>query len=255
MKIDINSDLGEGFGPYKMGPDEELLPLVSSANIACGFHAGDPSIMASTIDQAVRHGVDVGAHPGFNDRFNFGRKRLPYDLKVLRAEVLYQLGALQALAASAGTRVTHMSFHGALGNMMYEDRELAETLVKAVAEVAPDIILPVVPNIETERAAHKFGLRTVRKFFADRAYNDKGLLVSRGTPNSVIHDTAIAARRVLQLLDSGTVTTIDGNTIRMDAQVVIVHSDTAGSVELAKAIRETVTSAGGEIVPMSKLVG
>ncbi len=254
MMIDINSDMGEGFGPYKMGPDEQLLPLVSSANIACGFHAGDPAIMAATIDQAIRLGVDVGAHPGFNDRFNFGRKRLPYDLKVLRSEILYQLGALQALAAAAGGRVTHLAFHGALGNMMYDDRELAETLVKAVAAVAPDIILPVIPNIETERAAQKFGLRTVRKFFADRAYNENGLLVARGHPNAVIHDPAAAARRVLQLLDSGTVTTIEGGTIRMDAQVVIVHSDTDGSVELAKAIRDTVTSAGGEIVPMSKII-
>jgi len=253
MEIDINCDMGEGYGPYRMGDDQTLLGLVSSANIACGFHAGDPLTMVNTVQEAVRQDVDIGAHPGFKDRLHFGRRKLPYDLKELRAEVLYQLGALQAMAAACGRSVTHMSFHGAMGNLMYVEKELAESLVSAVASVDKDIILPVLPNIETERAAHRFGLRTVYKFFADREYGTNGLIVPRSVPNSVIHDHQRAAQRVLQLLDSGTVTTIDGQRISMKAQVVMVHGDGPGAVELASAVRQLVEQGGGRIVPLSRL--
>ncbi|TDF61923.1 LamB/YcsF family protein [Cupriavidus sp. L7L] len=254
MKIDINSDMGEAFGPYRMGDDDTLLTLVSSANIACGFHAGDPDVMAHTVATAIKNGVDIGAHPGFDDKRHFGRRRLPTDAKSLKSETLYQLGALDAIAREQGARVSHLSFHGALGNILYKDRELADVLVGAVAAFNRDIIFPVTPNTATEAAAIKHGLRTVRKFFADRAYDSNGLLVPRGTPGSIIHDHDVAAKRVLQLLDSGTVTTIDGETLRMQAQVVMVHSETPGAVELARAIRNALETNGGEIVPMSKLV-
>lgn len=254
MKIDINSDMGEAFGPYRMGDDDALLKLVSSANIACGFHAGDPDVMTHTVATAIQNGVDIGAHPGFDDKRHFGRRRLPTDARSLRAETLYQLGALDAIARVQGARVSHLSFHGALGNILYKDHELADALLGAVAEFDREIIIPVTPNTATEDAARRHGLRTVRKFFSDRAYDRNGLLVARGTPGAVIKDPAAAAKRVLQLLDSGTVTTIEGVTLPMQAQVVMVHGETPGAVELARAIREVVEGNGGEIVPMSQLV-
>jgi UPF0271 protein len=254
MKIDINSDMGEAFGPYRMGDDDTLLTLVSSANIACGFHAGDPDVMTHTVKTALENRVDIGAHPGFDDLRHFGRRRLPTDAKSLKSETLYQLGALDAIARAHGGKVSHLSFHGALGNILYKDHDLADALVGAVAAFSRDIIFPVTPNTATEAAAEKHGLRTIRKFFADRAYDNNGLLVARGTPGAVIKDHTEAAQRVLQLLDSGTVTTINGQTLRMQAQVVMVHSETPGAVSLAKAIRALIESNGGEIVPMSNLL-
>jgi UPF0271 protein len=253
MQIDINADMGEAFGAWRMGEDETLLDLISSANIACGFHAGDPLIMATTVENALAKGVDIGAHPGFDDLVHFGRRVLPIEPKRLEAEILYQLGALDAIARARGARVGHMSFHGALGNILYKDRGLAERLVGAVAAFDRDILMPVAPNTEIERAAEKHNLRTMRKFFADRAYDASGVLVNRSVPGSVIHDPLAAAKRVVQLLDSGTVTTIDGTVIKMSAEIVVVHSDGPGAVELARALRTTIEAGGGHVVPMSKL--
>jgi UPF0271 protein len=253
MQIDINADLGEAFGAYRMGPDEALMPLISSANIACGFHAGDPLIMADTVARALAQGVDIGAHPGFDDLAHFGRRVLPVEPRRLEAEILYQLGALDAIARAQGARVGHMSFHGALGNILYKDAALADRLIGAVAAFDRDILMPVTPNTEIARAAEKHGLRTLYKFFADRAYDRDGALVARQRPGAVIHDHAAAAQRVVQLLDSGTVTTLEGERIRLAAQIVVVHSDTPGAVELARAVRSTVEAHGGQIVPMSRL--
>jgi UPF0271 protein len=254
MQIDINSDMGESFGPYTMGDDEALLKLVSSANIACGFHAGDPRVMTRTVENASRNGVDIGAHPGFQDMAHFGRRKLPTDSKSLQAETLYQIGALQAIACVQGGRVSHVSFHGALGNILYKDEELADALMRSVASLDRNLIIPVTPSTAIESAARKHGLRTVRKFFADRAYDRHGQLVPRGLPGAVIKDSSLAAQRVLQLLDSGTVTSIEGERLEMDARVVIVHGDTQGAAELAQAIRCIVEIAGGQITPMSQLV-
>ncbi|MGI4812384.1 MAG: LamB/YcsF family protein [Janthinobacterium lividum] len=253
MQIDINADLGEAFGVYKMADDASLLDVISSANIACGFHAGDPLIMTRTVEQALARGVDIGAHPGFQDLAHFGRRRLPIEPKRLEAEILYQMGALDGIARTHGARVGHMSFHGALGNILYKDRGLAERLIGAIAAFDRDIIMPVAPNTEIERAAEKHGLRTLRKFFADRAYDRAGMLVSREIAGAVIHNNAVAAARVVQLLDSGTVTTLDGESIKISAQIVVVHSDTPGAIDLAQAIRSAVEAGGGHIVPMSRL--
>lgn len=253
MQIDINADLGEAYGVYRMGPDEALMELISSANIACGFHAGDPLIMADTVAQALAKGVDIGAHPGFHDLAHFGRRVLPVEPRRLEAEILYQLGALDAIARAEGARVGHMSFHGALGNILYKDAALADRLIGAVAAYDRDILMPVTPDTEIERAAEKHGLRTLRKFFADRAYDRDGALVARQRPGAVIHDHAAAAKRVVQLLDSGTVTTLEGERIRLSAQIVVVHSDTPGAVDLARAVRSTVEAHGGKIIPMSRL--
>lgn len=153
MQIDINADLGEAYGVYRMGPDEALMALISSANIACGFHAGDPLIMAQTVERALASNIDVGAHPGFNDLAHFGRRVLPIEPQRLEAEILYQLGALDAIARARGGRIRHMSFHGALGNILYKDRALAERLIGAIAAYDRDILMPVTPGTEIERAA------------------------------------------------------------------------------------------------------
>lgn len=253
MLIDINSDLGEGFGPYRMADDARLLDLVSSANIACGFHAGDPLIMDGTVKAAIEKGVDIGAHPGFRDLEGFGRRLLPVEPSRLEAEVVYQLGALDAIARRHGRRVTHFSFHGALGNLLSGDAALAQRLVLAAAEYDPGLMMPVAPGSEIARAAEKAGLRTVDKFFADRAYDARGRLVPRSVEGSTIHDDTAVAERVVRLLQDGCVTSIEGHRLRISARVVVVHSDTPGAIELAALIRHKVEAAGGKVTPLSRL--
>jgi UPF0271 protein len=206
MDIDLNSDLGEGYGPYKLGDDEALLDIVSSANVACGYHAGDAVIMDKTVRAALRRGVDLGAHVGFPDRLGFGRRVMQMDLAELEKHVLYQLGALYGIATAAGHRMTHMNFHGALGNMAFVDRDLAEALVRAVAAFDRNLILLVLANTEFARVADKAGFRTANVFLADRAYDDQGLLASRKLPGAVIKEPDAVMARVTQILDDGTIT-------------------------------------------------
>ncbi|BDM22258.1 MULTISPECIES: LamB/YcsF family protein [Pseudomonas] len=253
MQIDLNCDMGEGFGPYSMGDDEGLLRIVSSANIACGFHAGDPLIMTRTVALAAKNGVDIGAHPGFHDLRHFGRRQLPLEPSELRSELLYQLGALSAITRDAGHKLTHLSFHGALGNRLFRDEELADILVKTVHRFDSELIFPVVPNGAVARAAMRYGMRTHNKFFSDRAYGDDGMLVPRGNPGATIKDPEEAARRVTQLLDSGTVTTITGNSIRINASVIMVHGDGPNAVEIAQKLRVLIENGGGVITPLSAM--
>lgn len=188
MDIDLNADMGEGFGPYRMGEDEALMQIVSSANVACGYHAGDPVIMDRTARLALANGVDLGAHVGFPDLLGFGRRPMQVDPAELSLYVLYQLGALAGIASVAGHRVTHMSFHGALGNMAAADYALAKPLVQAVAAFDRNLIVSVSTNTQIERAARELGLRVATTFLADRAYTDEGDLVSRKLPGAVIKD-------------------------------------------------------------------
>lgn len=254
MLIDINSDLGEGYGPYRMADDERLLELISSANIACGFHAGDPLIMEDTVRSAIAKGVDIGAHPGFRDLEGFGRRLIAVEPRRLEAEVVYQIAALDGIARRHGRRVTHFSFHGALGNLVSVDGALAERLVRAAAEYDSALMMAVAPYSEIARAADKAGLCTVDKFFADRAYDSRGRLVDRKLPGAVIHDDALVAERVVRLLQDGCVKTIEGAALKISARVVVVHSDTAGAVQLAALIRREVEGAGGRVTPLSQLV-
>lgn len=182
MDIDLNSDIGEGFGAYTLGDDAGLLKIISSANVACGFHAGDPVIMDKTVRLALAQGVDLGAHVGFPDLMGFGRRPMHCDPAEVAMYVLYQLGALAGFASVAGGRITHMSFHGALGNMAAADYALAEPLVRTVAEFNPDMIISVSTNTQIERAARQFGLKVATTFLADRAYTDEGDLVPRKLP-------------------------------------------------------------------------
>ena len=251
MDIDLNADLGEGFGPWRMGEDEALLDIVSSANVACGFHAGDPVIMDRTVRMALARGVDVGAHVGFPDLLGFGRRPMQIESKELVAYVLYQLSALEGMARTAGHRMTHMSFHGALGNMAAADAALAGPLVRAVADFDPMLIVSSSASRAIEDAAARCGLRVRTTFLADRACDDDGLLVPRKLPDAVIHDRDAVLARVRQLLEEGTVTSYSGRKIPMRAHSILLHGDTPGAVELARAVRGVVEQAG-RVVPISR---
>ena len=252
MDIDLNADLGEGFGPWRMGHDEALLSVLSSANIACGFHAGDPSIMVHTVRTAKARGVDVGAHVGYDDKQGFGRRAIPMELHELKAMVTYQLGALAAIAKAEGTRMTHMSFHGALGNQVAASRELADALIASVAAVDPELIVSTSSSVAIESAAARCGLRAAVSFLADRAYDDDGLLVPRKLPNSVIHDELLVLDRVKRLLQEGVVETYSGRTLAMQPRSILVHGDTPGALNLARAVREAIEAAGGRVRPLSQ---
>jgi 5-oxoprolinase (ATP-hydrolysing) subunit A len=253
VDIDLNADLGEGFGPWRMGDDEALLDVLSSANVACGFHAGDPLIMERTVRTALARGVDVGAHVGFPDRQGFGRRVMQVDGAELAAMVIYQLGALDGIARSVGHRMTHMSFHGALGNMAAADAALADPLVEAVARFDRDLVVVSSASRAIEGAASRCGLRVATTFLADRACDAEGLLVPRRLPNAVIHDEATVLDRVRRLLREGLVTTYDGRALPMNVQSILVHGDTPGAVALARAIRGEIEAAGGRVVPVSRM--
>jgi UPF0271 protein len=253
MEIDLNSDIGEGFGDYTLGDDQALLGIISSSNIACGFHAGDPVIMHKTIRLAMDHHVDLGAHVGFPDLMGFGRRQMQCDPGDLSCYILYQLGALAGMAAAAGTKVTHMSFHGALGNMAAADYALAEPMVQAVASFDSDIIISVSTNTQIERAARKAGLKVATTFLADRAYTDEGDLVSRKLPGAVIKDQTQVLERVKRLLDDGVITSINGKKLPIKVQSILLHGDTPGAVDNALAIRQEIERGNGSIVPISRM--
>jgi len=252
MQIDLNADVGEGFGPWTMGEDEALFEVISSANIACGFHAGDPAIMARTVRLAQARGIDIGAHVGFPDRQGFGRRVMQIDTTELAAMVVYQLGALAGLARANGGRMTHMSFHGALGNMAAADPSLADPLLRAVADFDPTLMVSSSPSRAIEEACARHGLGVATSFLADRAVDDQGLLVPRKLPGSVIHDQQLVLERVRRLLTQGEVVTHSGGILKAQARSILVHGDTPGAVALARAIRAEVLNQGGRIAPLSQ---
>ncbi len=252
MDIDLNADIGEGFGPWRMGDDEGLLQVLTSANVACGFHAGDPLIMDRTVRRAGALGVDIGAHVGFPDRQGFGRRVMQIDPEELATMVTYQLGALAGIARAAGQRMTHMSFHGALGNLAAADAALAAVLVRAVAAFDPALIVSSSPSAAIEGAAAANGLRVATTFLADRACDEQGLLIPRKLPNAVIHDPAEVLARVRRLLAEGTVVTYAGAVIPARPRSILVHGDTPGALALAQAVRREIEAAGGRVVPLSR---
>ncbi len=254
MKIDLNSDMGEGFGPYKIGDDAALMDVVSSANIACGFHAGDPVIMDRTVRMAREKGVGIGAHPGLPDLMGFGRRAIAMDAAEVEKHLVYQIGALQSIAAVAGHRVTHVSYHAALGNMATADGALADVLARAIAAIDRNLIVFSTPDTEVERAAEKAGLRVLTLFLADRAYTPQGELVSRKLPGAVITDIDAVRARVRQFLDDGSVTTIDGTRRSVRARSILVHSDTAGAVHIGKAVRQEIEAGGAQVVGAAELL-
>jgi UPF0271 protein len=227
---------------------------VTSANVACGYHAGDAVIMDKTVRIALSNGVDVGAHVGFPDRLGFGRRPMQMDLAELGKHVLYQLGALFGIATAAGHRITHMNFHGALGNMAFVDKELSEALVDAVASFDRDLILLVLANTEFAKAAERKGFRTANVFLADRAYDDDGILVARKLPGAVIKDQQAVTQRVKRFLSDGAIASINGKMLSTPIHSILVHGDTPGAVVLAKTIRGLIEADGHRVTPISKIL-
>jgi 5-oxoprolinase (ATP-hydrolysing) subunit A len=252
MNIDLNADLAEGYGDWRMGDDDALLDVLTSANLACGCHAGDPTIMQRTIRRARDRGVEIGAHVGFPDRQGFGRRVMQLSTEELTALVIYQLGALAGLARANGARVTHMSFHGALGNLAAADREYADPLLCAVASFDPSLVVLSSSSRAIEGAAAAARLTVATSFLADRAYDVDGLLVPRRLPGAVIHDQDAVRARVRRLLADGTVATHDGTIIPMPARSILVHGDTPGALSFARAIRAEAEAAGHAVVPLSR---
>jgi len=254
QKIDMNSDVGESFGTYKLGFDEEVIPLISSANIACGFHAGDPAVMKKTIAIARENGVALGVHPGFPDLIGFGRRTMDASMEEINDYVTYQIGALQAFAISQGMKLQHVKPHGALYNMAVQNIEIWDTVAQAIASIDPGLILfaqagPWQNDVESIGAKH--GIRIAFEFFGDRAYNPDGSLVSRKEPGAVIHDHQQVAEKVLKLVTEGSVICADGAEIQLAADTICVHGDNPAALKLVKKIRETLLASGVEISPPS----
>jgi len=257
-KIDLNSDVGESFGNYKLGLDEEVVPLISSANVACGFHAGDPTVMKRTINIARENGVAVGAHPGFPDLIGFGRRSMDVSLEEIHDYVLYQIGALQGFATAQGVKLQHVKPHGALYNMAVQNNEIWDAVARAIAAVDSDLILFVLAGSnrkDLEAIGTRHGIRIAFEFFGDRAYNSDGSLVSRKEPGAVIHDHEAVAEKVLKMVKEGRVVCQDGSEIDMAADTICVHGDNPSALALVKNIRESLQSAGVEIAaPNATLV-
>jgi len=242
--IDLNSDLGESYGAWRMGDDEAMLAIVSSANIACGFHAGDPAGILQTVKKAAAKGVCVGAHVSYPDRVGFGRRDMDVTRAELTADVIYQIGALKGVAAAAGTSVRYVKPHGALYNRIATDPKQGAAVVEAIKAVDPKLVLMGLANAPILELARKAGLSVVAEAFADRAYTPEGHLVSRREAGAVLHDAQAIARRMLQLAKEGTIETIGGSVIRIDAQSVCVHGDSPGAVEIAREIRRSFEAEG-----------
>ncbi|MET3178398.1 UNVERIFIED_ORG: UPF0271 protein [Variovorax guangxiensis] len=244
MNIDLNSDLGESLGAWRMGDDASMLSLVSSANMACGFHAGDPAGILRTLRQAKERGVVIGAHVAYRDLVGFGRRNMDVESADLRADVIYQIGALKGLAVAAGTTVRYVKPHGALYNTIAHDERQARDVIAAIREIDASLVLVALAGSPLLGWARDAGLRVVAEAFADRAYTPKGTLVSRREPGAVLHDAEEVAARMLRLASEGVVTAIDGSTVRIEAESVCVHGDSPGAVEMARRVRALLEQSG-----------
>lgn len=253
-RVDLNCDMGESFGAYKIGLDEEAIKYISSANIACGFHAGDPQVIARTVDMAVAHGVALGAHPAYPDLSGFGRRKMEITPAELKNYIIYQTGALQAFARSKGTRLQHVKPHGALYNTAAVDKPIARALAEAVYSLDKNLIFMVLADSEMERAAREIGLRYAREVFADRNYNCDGTLVCRSEPCSVITDSVEAAHRMVEIITTGQIKAIDGTTFPVQLDSICVHGDTPGSIEHMINLRRALNEAGIEVTPMGEFI-
>ncbi len=242
-RVDLNADMGESFGPWKMGDDARLLQTVTSANIACGAHAGDPDVMAETMRLAMENGVGIGAHPGFADLHGFGRNRLSLPRSSLQNSIRYQVAAAVGMAGSIGASVRHLKLHGALANMASEDEQLARDLYEAALSVAPDLIVMVLAATAQEDAVRALGCLYASEIFADRAYNDDATLVDRSLPGAVIHDPAVAGDRMVEMVTSGAIITESGKRIRTAIDTICLHGDTPTAVEIAQSVRGALEAA------------
>jgi len=244
ISVDLNADMGEGFGSWGMGDDAALLEVITSANIACGFHAGDWDVMAQTMRMAAQRGVGIGAHPGFPDLQGFGRRRMDLAVESLGNLVRYQLGAAQALARANGGEVRHLKLHGALANMASENKAMARACYEAALSVAPDLIIMVLAGTAQQAAAADLGCATACEIFADRAYRDDATLVDRSQPGAVIHDPETAAARMVEMVQAGAIVTRSGKRIPCQIDTICLHGDTPSAVAIARAVRAALNAQG-----------
>ncbi len=252
MKIDLNSDIGEGFGAWDMGNDDAMLGLASSVNVACGFHAGDSDIMFKTAKLAKERGVSIGAHPGYRDLHGFGRRPVPgLTSSEIETMVAYQIGALQAVAALAGHKVTHVKAHGALSNVGCADDMTARAIAAAIKAVDPNLYFVVLSNSALVRAGEAAGLKLIHEVFADRAYEDDAQLVARSKPGAVLHDRDVIAQRVVRMVQDGAIVAASGKIIKAKIDTVCIHGDTPGAVEIARSVRAELKRNGIDVAPFS----
>jgi UPF0271 protein len=247
--IDLNSDLGESFGSWKMGDDASMLAVVTSANIACGFHAGDPAGLLSVLEEAAKRGVAVGAHVAYRDLAGFGRRKMEPSSAELVGDVIYQIGALQGLAKAAGTTVRYVKPHGALYNTIANDARQAADVIAGIKRVDPSLVLMALAGAPIVAQARAAGLKVVCEAFADRAYNSDGSLVSRSKPGAVLHDLDAIAERTRRMVVGGQVAAVDGTEITLEAQSICVHGDTPSAVAIARRVRSTLVEHGVTLKP------
>ncbi|MDA7427876.1 5-oxoprolinase subunit PxpA [Primorskyibacter aestuariivivens] len=243
-RVDLNADMGESFGPWVMGHDAELLNTITSANIACGFHAGDPDVMAHTMALALKNGVGLGCHPGFDDLRGFGRRRLNMSAAELTNMLTYQLGASQAMARAAGGEIRHFKLHGALSNMCSENKEMALICYRAARAIAPELRIMVLVETAQQEAVRELGAPWVGEIFADRAYNDDATLVDRALPGAVIHDATMAGPRIAEMVREGAIITQSGKRIPARIDTICLHGDTPEAVDLAASVRTSLEADG-----------
>ncbi len=250
MQIDLNCDLGESFGNYKCGMDEQVLPYITSANVACGFHASDPVVMMHTVAMAEQYGVGVGAHPGFPDLQGFGRRNMVMSPEEIKAMIVYQIGALSAFCQVENIPLCHVKPHGALYNMAGKNMEMAMAICEGIAQVDPDLKVLAQAGSCLENAAHQCGLKFAKEIFADRAYEEDGSLVARSKPGAMITDEEEAVRRVISMVKDGRVTAITGKEIAVQADSICVHGDGPKAVAFVKKIKAALEDAGIEVCRM-----
>ena len=254
MLVDLNCDMGESFGRYRIGADEAMMQYITSANIACGYHAGDPLVMDRTVRLAAKHGVGVGAHPGFPDLMGFGRRAMQLSPAEIENYILYQIGALAAFARAAGVELVHVKPHGALYNVAAKDVELARAIVHGIARFSKELVVVCPAASAMIEAAEEEGLCAAQEGFADRVYNQDGTLQSRKEPGSVIHDPQRAAERAVAMVRDGVVVAHTGEKIPLRVDTICIHGDTPAAVQIAQAIRKELEAAGIEVVPMGNFV-
>jgi UPF0271 protein len=251
--VNLNADIAEGWGAYDIGNDAELMKIIKSASVACGFHAGDPNTMHRLCMMAKDLGVSVGVHPGFNDLWGFGRRRIQMRATDLEYMVAYQIGALQAMAGYAGLKVTHLKPHGALNNMAAEDEGYAMAIGRAIKTVDKDIIYVALYGSEMHKAAERLGLRLARESFPDRRYDDAGNLASRSIPGTVLKDPKAAAEQAVRMVRDGEIISISGKRLKVEAETLCVHGDEATGVAVARGIRQGLEEAGIKVVPLPEM--
>lgn len=254
MKIDINCDMGESFGAYTMGSDLEMMSFITSANIACGYHGGDPTVMDRTVKMAVEHGVQVGCHPGFPDLMGFGRRVIAASSEEVESYVLYQLGALWGFAGANRAEVRHVKAHGALGNMAFADLEVARAIVKGVARFSKELIMVCLSGTPLVTAARKYGLPVIEEGYPERGYNADGTLQSRKMAGAVIHDPDVVVERAVRMIRDGIVVAHTGESVKVSFQSLCIHGDNPAAPKIAASLIQSLTAAGIEVRPMAELL-